>query len=263
MWSVILIAMSAILGFAQTPRPMVAGGSYIGVMMQEVDSERAKVLKLHEAGGVEITVVEPDSPAEKAGLKVGDVVLKYNGLRVEGMQQFAHMVHETPPGREVKIDISRAGAPQSVTVKVAQRKAPHMEMGEMPPMPERLDIHIPDLPRGFMTLRSSVLGVEAESIDGQLAQYFGVKDGVLVRSVLKGTAAEKAGIRAGDVIVRIDDARVATPADISGRLRTLHGKAASVVLMRDHKELTISVTISDDDPGRIQITPMQLNPNVP
>ena len=263
MRSVILIAMSAILGFAQTPRPMVAGGSYIGVMMQEVDSERAKVLKLHEAGGVEITVVEPDSPAEKAGLKVGDVVLKYNGLRVEGMQQFAHMVHETPPGREVKIDISRAGAPQSVIVKVAQRKAPHMEMGDMPPMPERLDIHIPDLPRGFMTLRSSVLGVEAESIDGQLAQYFGVKDGVLVRSVLKGTAAEKAGIRAGDVIVRIDDARVATPADISGRLRTLHGKAASVVLMRDHKELTISVTISDDDPGRIQITPMQLNPNVP
>ena len=239
---------------------MAMGGSYIGVMMQEVDSERAKALKLHEEGGVEITVVEPDSPAEKAGLKAGDVVLKYSGLRVEGMQQFAHMVHETPPGREVKIDISRAGAAQSVIVKVAQRKAPHMELGDMPPMPDRLDIHIPDLPRGFMTLRSSVLGVEAESIDGQLAQYFGVKDGVLVRSVMRGSAAEKAGIRAGDVIVRIDDARVATPADISGRLRTLHGKAASVVLMRDHKELTISVTISDDDPGRIQITPMQLNP---
>jgi serine protease Do len=195
-------------------------------------------------------------------LKVGDVVQRYNGQRVEGMQQFARMVHETPAGREVKIDISRAGAAQSVTVKLAQRKA-HMEVGEMPAMPERLDIHIPDLPRGFMTLRSSVLGVEAESIDGQLAQYFGVKDGVLVRSVLKGSAAEKAGIRAGDVIVRIDDARVTTPADISGRLRTLHGKAASVVLMRDHKELTISVTISDDDPGRIQITPFQLNPNLP
>jgi S1-C subfamily serine protease len=79
--------------------------------------------------------------------------------------------------------------------------------------------------------------------------------------VLKGSSAEKAGIRAGDVIVRIDDVRVATPADISGRLRMVHGKPVSVALMRDHKELTISVTIADDDPGRIQLTPLQINPN--
>jgi serine protease Do len=261
MRSLILIGLCSVLSLAQTPRTVVVGGgSYIGVMMQEIDSERAKALRLHEEGGVEITVVEQDSPAEKAGLKVGDVVLKYNGQRVEGMQQFARMVHETPAWREVKIDISRAGVAQTVIVKVAQRKVQHVEMGEAPQMPERLDIHIPDMPRGFMTLRSSVLGVEAESIDGQLAQYFGVRDGVLVRSVLKGSAAEKAGIRAGDVIVKIDDARVATPADISGRLRMLHGKAAAVVVMRDHKELTVSVSISDDDPARIQITPMQLNP---
>jgi serine protease Do len=261
MRSLILIGMCSVLSFGQTPRAVVVGGgSYIGVMMQEIDSERAKALKLHEEGGVEITVVEQDSPAEKAGLKVGDVVLRYNGQRVEGMQQFARMVHETPAWRDVKIDISRAGVAQTVIVKVAQRKTQHVEMGEAPQMPERFDIHIPDMPRGFMTLRSSVLGVEAESIDGQLAQYFGVKDGVLVRSVLKGSAAEKAGIRAGDVIVKIDDARVATPADISGRLRTLRGKAAAVVVMRDHKELTVSVSIADDDPARIQITPMQLNP---
>src|ERR1019366_3458031 len=115
MRSLILIAMCSALSFAQMPRPVaVGGGSYIGVMMQEIDSERAKALKLHEEGGVEITVVEQDSPAEKAGLKVGDVVLKYNGQRVEGMQQFARMVHETPAGREVKIEISRAGAAQSV-----------------------------------------------------------------------------------------------------------------------------------------------------
>jgi serine protease Do len=173
------------------------------------------------------------------------------------MQQFARMVRETPPGHEVKIEISRAGAMQTVMVRVAQRKAPHMDMGDMP-MPERMDIHIPDMPRGFMTLRSSVLGVEAESIDGQLAQYFGVKDGVLVRSVYRGSSAEKAGIRAGDVILKIDETRVATPADISGRLRTLHGKSASVALMRDHKEMTVNVTVADDDPGRIQITPFQV-----
>jgi serine protease Do len=178
---------------------------------------------------------------------------------VEGNDQFARMVRETPPGHEVKLDISRAGMPQTVVVRIALRKTPHVDWG-VPQMPN-MDIHMPDLPRGMMGLRSSVLGVEAESIDGQLAQYFGVKDGVLVRSVSKGSAADKAGMRAGDVILKIEDAHIATPADISSRLRTLHGKPAPVVLMRDHKELTVTVTVADDDPGRILITPMQINPN--
>lgn len=243
--------------FAQ-PHIVPVGGSYIGVMMQEVDSERAKALKLTEVAGVEITVVEPDGPAEKAGLKVGDVVLRYNGQRVEGNEQFARLVRETPAGHEVKLDISRGGAVQTVTVRVAQRKAPRVEWGATP---GRMDIQMPDLPRTFMQVRSSVLGVEAESIDGQLAQYFGVKDGVLVRSVSKGSAAEKAGIRAGDVIIKIDDAHITSPTDISSRLRTLHGKPVPLVLMRDHKELTVTATIADDDPGRIQITPFQVIPN--
>ena len=76
MRTVILAAMCAALSSAQMPHPMAAGGSYIGVMMQEVDK-----------GGVEITVVEPDSPADKGGLKVGDLVQKFNGQRVDGMQQ--------------------------------------------------------------------------------------------------------------------------------------------------------------------------------
>jgi serine protease Do len=244
---------------------VAAGGSYIGVMMQEVDSERAKALKLHEAGGVELTLVEKDGPAEKAGLKVGDVVLRYNGQRVEGNEQFARLVRETPAGHEAKIEIIRGGATQIVMVRVAQRKAPRIEWGggDTPPMPmERWDIHLPDMPRTFMTLRSSALGVEAESIDGQLAQYFGVKDGVLIRSVTKGSAAEKAGIRAGDVIMRIDDTRVVNPLDISGKLRVLRGKSTPVVLMRDHKEFTVTVTVGEDDPpGRIQITPFELMPH--
>jgi serine protease Do len=254
MRSVLLFVLSAVV-YAQMPHVAPAGGSYIGVMMQEVDSERAKALKLSEVTGVEITVVEPEGPAEKAGLKVGDVVLRYNGQRVEGNEQFARMVRETPAGREVKLDISRGGAGQTVTVRVAVRKPPRVEW---PSTSGRMDIQMPDLPHAFMQLRSLVLGVEAESVDGQLAQYFGVKEGVLVRSVSRGSAAEKAGIRAGDVMVKIDDARIATPADISSRLRTLHGKPIPVVLMRDRKELTVTVTIADDDPGRIQITPFQI-----
>src|SRR5277367_398402 len=88
---------------AQPPRaPMsmpMASGSYIGVMLHEINSERAKALNLPEVQGVEVTRVGPDSPADKAGLKAGDVVLDNNGQRVESMEQFSRMVHETPPGR--------------------------------------------------------------------------------------------------------------------------------------------------------------------
>jgi len=258
---VIAMGLCAVFSSGQTPHVVPAAGSYIGVMMQEVDSERAKALKLGDETGVEITLVEQDGPAEKAGLKVGDVVLRYNGQRVEGNEQFARLVRETPPGREVKVEISRGGAVQTVMVHVAQRKTPRIEWSDPPTMPAHLDIHMPELPRTFMQLRGLILGIEAESIDGQLAQYFGVKDGVLVRSVSRGSAAEKAGIRAGDVITKIEDAHVSTPADISSRLRTLHGKSAPLVLVRDHKELTVTVAVSDDDPGRIQITPFQINPN--
>ncbi len=264
MRSVILMGLGAALGlssFAQTPHVVAAGGSYIGVMMQEVDGERAKALKLSEATGVEITVVEPEGPAEKAGLKVGDVVLRFNGQRVEGNEQFARLVRETPPGREVKVEISRGGAMQMVMVRVAQRKAPRVEWGDSATMPTHFEIHMPDLPRAFMQMRSSILGLDVESVDGQLAQYFGVKEGVLVRSVSKGSASEKAGIRAGDVIIKIDDAHIASPVDISSRLHTLRGKSVPLVLMRDHKELTVTMAITEDDPARIQITPFQVNPN--
>jgi serine protease Do len=226
------------------------GGTYIGVAMQE-----------HADGGVELTVVEQDSPAEKAGLKVGDVVLRFNGQKVEGYEQFARLVRETPAGHEVKLDISRGGMMQTVTVKVAQRKQKMewndgMPMGTLP-----FSFQLPDLARTLTALRSAALGVEAEGIDGQLAQYFGVREGVLVRSVMRGSAAEKAGMRAGDVIVKIDETHVANPADISAQLRSVHGKPVPVLVMRDHKEVTLTVTVSDDDPaGRIQITPYEVHP---
>ncbi len=236
---------------APAPRTMhiAVGGSYIGVMVEEIDSSRAQALKLPGEYGVEITRVEPDSPAQRAGLKAGDAILEYNGQRVEGMEEFKRLVNETPVGREVKLDIVRNGAPQAIPLKVASRQ-PTVTMnmqGGFPNAPGQFELHMPDIPRSFMSWRSAALGIEAETLEGQLAQYFGVKQGVLVRSVMKGSAAEKAGMKAGDVITRIDDSDVATPADISSRIRSLRGKQVPVVLMRDHKETTLSVTVSDDD----------------
>ena len=187
-------------------------GSFLGVGIQEIDSNRAKELKLPEEAGVEVTRIAPDSPAEKAGIKTGDVVMQYNGERVEGMDQFSRMVRETPAGREVKIGIIRNGAPQTVTAKIVSRPA---ISGQLIPAPvqEPFEFRFPDMPQSRMTWRSAMLGIEAEALDGQLADFFGVKEGVLVRTVTSGSAADKAGIKAGDVIVRVDDAKVATPAD--------------------------------------------------
>src|SRR5437660_296693 len=123
-----VFGMLGLSALGQTPRvsraAALAPGSFIGVGIQEVDSERAKTLKLGQEGGVEVTRVDPDSPADKAGVKTGDVVLQFSGQRVEGIEQFSRLVRETPPGREVKLDMVRSGAPQTATVKVGMRRVP-------------------------------------------------------------------------------------------------------------------------------------------
>jgi serine protease Do len=234
---------------AQTPK--VPGSSFVGIMVQEIDSGRAKALKLPEEAGVEVTRIEPDSPAEKAGLKVGDAVLQYNGQRVEGMEEFSRLVRETPTGREVKLEIYRNGAPQTIALHVGARHAAQsFDVQHLQDQLRQLQTNFPDLPRSFMTWRNSMLGIDAESLDGQLAQYFGVKEGVLVRSVAKDSAAEKAGMKAGDVVVRVDENHVATPSDMSMRLRSHHGGTAAIVVMRDHREMTLNVKLDDDDRAR-------------
>jgi serine protease Do len=217
--------------------------SYLGVSLAEIDADRAKELKLKEDYGVEITRVESGSPAEKAGLKPGDVVLEYNGQRVEGMEQFGRMVRETPAGREVRLVVSRNGATQTLTATVGEHRGRPFEGFPNIEIPE---FRMPDIPQIFTTLRSPVLGVEVETLGSQLGDYFGVKEGVLVRSVLKDTPAEKAGIRAGDVITKVDGQGVAMPGELSGAVRNATTKKSfSVELTRDHKPLTLTVMVED------------------
>src|SRR6266852_5422399 len=97
---------------------LAPGGSYLGVGIQEITAERAKTLKLREDSGVEITRVGTDSPAEKAGLKAGDVVIQYNGMKVEGLEQLSRLVRETPVGRESKLEIFRNGTPMTLMARV-------------------------------------------------------------------------------------------------------------------------------------------------
>ena len=220
-----------------------SSGSYLGVGIKEIETDRAKVLKLKEEAGVEITRVDENSPAEKAGLKSGDVILDYNGQHVEGIEQFSRLVRETPAGREVKLGVFRNGANQTIVAKIGSRRPAPVAPFDL----GNLSLRIPDIPHTFMGWRSSLLGVEAESLDGQLAEFFGVKEGVLVRSVVHGSAAERAGMKAGDVITRVDDSKVASSSDVTSRLRSSRGKSVPVVVLRDHKEVTVSVTVPGDD----------------
>lgn len=232
-------------GGAQVYEVHPGGVTYLGVNLAEVNADRARELKLKEPYGVEITRVEEGSPAEKAGLKAGDVVLEYNGQRVEGMEQFGRLVRETPAGREAKLLVSRGGVNQTIAATLGTRKARTVGGNTFPGV-EFPEIHIPDIPQIFTAWRSPMLGIEAESLGSQLAAYFGVKDGVLVRAVIKDSAAEKAGIKAGDVITKLDGIGVTTPNEVSGAMRSASSnKMFSVELVREHKEMTLSVNIED------------------
>jgi len=271
----VAIGAAASFSFAQeTPRAHTAsnrsvfihkmGGSYLGIGVAEIDAERAKALNLKEVRGVEVKNVDEDSPAAKAGLKEGDAVLEYNGQRIEGTEQFVRLVHETPVDRQVHLLVWRNGASQSLTATIGRRSPeriyfhgdegddftveipampPMPPMPAMPPMPEVAPM--PDFPRGLSSGRSPMLGIESEGLSSQLAEFFGVKEGVLVRSVMKNSAAEKAGIRAGDVIVKVDGETVTSPRDISGLLRSAARakKTFPVVVVREKKEVTLSVTL--------------------
>jgi serine protease Do len=227
-------------------------GGYLGVGVADIDAERAKALKLTDEHGAEVKSVKEDGPAAKAGIQEGDVILEYNGQRVEGTEQMIRMVRETPPGRQARMQVWRNGAAQTVTATMGKRAAASFvtrdgqefsfPMPEIPPIPP-----MPDMPRPSMSWRSTVLGVESESLTSQLAEYFGVKEGVLVRSVVKGSSAEKAGIKAGDVILKVDGTTVTSPREITSVLRSIRGakRTVPVVVSRERKETTINVTLEE------------------
>ena len=226
----------------------VAGGSYVGVFVAEVDSQRAKALKLPEERGVEITRVEPGSPAEKAGLKANDVVLAYGGEQIEGMEQFRRLIRETPAGRRVNLTVFRNGATQTIAVTIGTAKPQvfHFPEGGQLVTPQ---IMIPDMPQVFPGAKSPVLGVETEPLSQQLAVFFGVNQGVLVRSVLPGSAAEKAGIKAGDVITKADDMDISSPGHLSMAVRAAfaHEKPIALKLVRNKQPLSMTVKLEPID----------------
>lgn len=242
-------AQSDLLPYVQAVAQPGGQLSYLGVMLVDVDANRVGRLKLSEERGVEVVNVEESSPADNAGIRPGDVLLSYNGESILGTQQFSRLVRETPPGRKVKVQIWRDGKAQNLiaTIGALPSRAPavpaHFANFGFPDIP---GFRALDVPKIMMTWTNSALGIECEPVDSQLAQYFGVKRGVLVRSVAKDSAGERAGLKAGDVLTIVGDKNLTNPEDLRRILRQ-PDKPVSVSLVRDHKQLTLNVTPLLDD----------------
>ena len=197
----------------------------MGVDIRDVTTDRMAALKLKEERGVEITMVDADAPAGKAGLREHDVILDFNGTAVESEEQIRRLIREVPPGRTVTLGISRDGNPMKINVQLADHGTVVAQAAPRVIIPTPRPLRISPQRHGFAGFQiqtySSVLGVQTESLTRQLGEYFGVKDGegVLVRSVEKGSAAEKAGLKAGDVIVKADNEKLTDRSDLSHILR--------------------------------------------
>jgi serine protease Do len=228
--------------------------AYLGVDIADVTSDRLSALKLSKEQGVEVTMVDQDAPAGKAGLKEHDVILTMNGATIESGAQLRRMIHETPAGRVVTFGISRNGQPLTIKAQLGERgkfvagtpSKFHFEMPSMPAMPNIPDM---DIPVSVVVVHSALRsGLMVENLTPQLGDFFGAKEGhgVLVRSVEKGSRADKAGFRAGDVIVRVDKDPVHDSSDFSHSLQSHRGGGpVTIGIIRDKREQNITLSIPE------------------
>jgi serine protease Do len=232
------------------------GGSWLGVETREVTAENVKSLKLPAERGALVGKIIPDSPAAKAGLKENDVITEVNGQRVEGTAQFHRMVREIPAGRTAQLIVLRDERPQNLNVTLGTTQANRMSRSFVRSgFPGSFVVQVPELPDvenleemnvfGNLTMGQPRMGIDAEDLHGALGTYFGAPDGegVLVRNVFSGTPAEKAGLKAGDVITTVDGKRIRNISDLREQLKRSKSeeKTKKVGVLRNKAELMLDV----------------------
>jgi len=239
------------LDLLQIAPQLRSASGFLGIAIIDLDSDRARKASLSEERGVEVIRVEENSPADAAGIKQGDILLAYNGENILGAQQFVRLVSETPRGRKVKIQLWRERKTQTVLATI---EAPRMRDFSVPANFTKFDmprewansIRMADIPNPVLVWKNQMLGLDFEPLTPQLAQYFGVKGGLLVRSVDPGSASDKAGIKAGDIISAAGGQPLLSSHDLNTYFRSHHdaNQSLAVTVMRDHKQLTMNVSSS-------------------
>jgi serine protease Do len=266
------------------PVPLLTHSSshgYLGVYITDVDPDKAQALKLKEVRGAVITLIDHDAPAGQIGLKLNDVVLALDGQPVNGAEQLRKRLRQLPPGRKVSLEISRDGNIQTLAVQLADRKTVDHDVwnkidsgdddsGPTPAMGilggggdapvSGGGFHLPFFGGNLK------VGALVEPLTSQMAEYLGVAGGLMVKQVTRKSEAALAGFRVFDVIVKVGSDGVATLADWDRALRSNQGKPVPVTVLRDRKQLTLTLQVDSKHPqGAIEpenLTPSGKGPEI-
>ena len=259
-------AMTAVLDeMAQEPSRSLSifldGGAFLGIGTEDVSKENMARYGMRDVRGVGVTEVVKDSPAEKAGLRKDDVILRFDGESVTSVRKLTRLISEHAPDQSVRITVSRGGAEQELTATLAKQKADNVFGTTGPPMIWKSGDNdgIRVFPNGnwppsigggndiapfVWNLGSNRrIGVSTQSMSEQLADYFGAKDGgVLITSVSENSPAAKAGLKAGDIITALDGEKLKSPVDLSQALSKKEVGDVTLTIIRDHATRTITLT---------------------
>lgn len=232
---------------------------YLGIEFHDVGQIGLGMLRFHPAHQVEIVMVDHDGPAGKAGLRAHDAVQSVNGQAVASSEALRQMIHDAGAGATLTLTVLRDGHAQTLTAQLESREdverrawarvtvpAPvvpesDLEGEEARPSPGVSSVR----GKHFLgdVLHGSSTGVQLKTMSSQLAMYFGAPPsaGLLVESVEAGSSGAAAGLAAGDVLLRADSVALHSLSDWTKRLHASKGKAVSVVVLREHHEMTFSL----------------------
>ena len=261
--------------FTQSFSMFIDGGSFLGVHAEDINKENMGRYGMRDARGVGITSIVKDSPAEKAGLRKDDVILRFDGENVTSTRKLSRLVSEVAPDQSVRLGISRGGSEQEVAVTIGKREnsmdawhkleglkggfkglegAEGLE-GLVTPGARVWKWEGPDSADhdGFVFAfgNNRRIGVSTTQLTKQLAEFFGVADGkgVLVTSVGDDSPAAKAGIKAGDVITAVDGEKVEDAGDLTRALAKKKEGDVTLTIVRDKHQRSITVTPKTDSPA--------------
>ncbi|HEU4510509.1 MAG TPA: PDZ domain-containing protein [Pyrinomonadaceae bacterium] len=240
----------------------VDGGGYLGVYAENINNENVGRYRMNQVRGVGVTQVIKDSPAEKAGIRKDDVILRIDGENVNSVRKLNRLISEMAPDHNVRVTVSRGGAEQEVTATIGKRNNSSLVRDLLSGEPRAWtfkdtdpkvfkwegpviegDFHNNDGFQFFLQ-NSRRIGVSTMQLTKQLADYFGVTGGkgVLVTAVTDDGPAAKAGVRAGDVITAVDGEAVDSPGDISRVIGRKKEGEVTLTVIRNKSQQTIRVT---------------------
>lgn len=233
------------------------GGAFLGVGAEDINKENMGRYGMREVRGVGVTQVRKDSPAEKAGLKKDDVILRFDGESVTSARKLSRLVGESSADQTVRLTISRGGVEQEVSATLSKHNManilgagikdeilrgmgkdwPQIKSGDWP------QVNSGDGNFVFSFGGNRRIGVSTDTLTKQLADYFGAKDGgVLISSVTENSPAAKAGLKAGDVITAVDGEKVDSSGDVSRVINKKQEGEVSLTILRDHNTRTVTLT---------------------